>query len=361
MESFKQNEEARKESGELSIRDLILKLIDWIRYLWKKKVVIVLFGLLGAGLGILYSYIKKPLYIAELTFVVEDSKSGPLGAYAGIASQFGIDLGGSSSNGAFSGDNILALLKSRLLIERALLFGRINDNGKQVTLADWYIKYNDLEEKWKNKPELKDLHFPVNSDRSNFTLQQDSILNTIQKKIENDYLLVEKTDKKLSFISVTCSTTDELFSKLFTEKLVHEALNLYIDTKVQRNKMSVDRLQNQADSLEAMLNRKTYSAAVVQDININPAKQVAAVGVELALRDKVVLQTMYLEVVKNLELSKLAMAQETPIIQIVDTPILPLEKKRFGKLKGIIIGGFIGGLIISMWLVVRRVYKELVA
>ncbi len=55
----------------------------------------------------------------------------------------------------------------------------------------------------------------------------------------------------------------------------------------------------------------------------------ASIGSELAMRDKTVLQTMYGEVVKNLEISKIAMAQETPIIQIVDMPILPLEKTKW--------------------------------
>ena len=123
--------------------------------------------------------------------------------------------------------------------------------------------------------------------------------------------------------------------------------------------MSVDRLQSQADSLENMLNKKTYSAAVAQDINANPARQVASVGVELVLRDKMVLQTMYAEVIKNLELSKLAMAQETPVIQIIDTPILPLDRKKFGKLKGLILGTFLGGFLTIIALIIRKVYREI--
>jgi hypothetical protein len=64
-------------------------------------------------------------------------------------------------------------------------------------------------------------------------------------------------------------------------------------------------------------------------------------------------------VVKNLELSKMAMAQETPVIQEVDMPILPLEKKRFGKLKGLIIGGFFGGVLIVLFLLMKKGYSDI--
>lgn len=360
MEISKKSSADRDDNEEISLKELILKIKEWISYLWRKKFLVIAIGLVGAGLGLWYSYITDPVYSAELTFVVEDSKSSPLGAYAGIASQFGIDLGGiGGSSGAFSGDNILGLLKSRLLIEKALLSGQAVYRGKKMSLADLYIEYNELKDKWKNKLALETMHFPIGADRTLFTLQQDSILNVFQNALSEKNLKVEKPDKKLSFISVTCNSTNEMFAKLFTEKLVAVALDLYIDTKTQRNKINVDRLQQQADSLEGMLNKKTYSAAQAQDLNTNPARQLASVGVELALRDKMVLQTMYAEVIKNLELSKLAMAQETPVIQVVDTPILPLDKKKFGRLKGLILGGFLGGFLTVIALIIRKVYREI--
>jgi uncharacterized protein involved in exopolysaccharide biosynthesis len=94
---------------------------------------------------------------------------------------------------------------------------------------------------------------------------------------------------------------------------------------------------------------------------MNPARQVAGVNTELQTRDKMVLQTMYTEVIKNLELSKMTMAQETPIMQIIDKPMLPLEKDRLGKLKAMIIGGFIlsflAVLVIFTRLLVKGVMK----
>lgn len=342
---------------EISLKDLIIKTRNWIAYLLGKWKIIVPVGLLGGALGFTYAYFQEPNYQAELTFVLEDSKSNPLGAYAGIASQFGIDLGAGSSSGVFTGDNIIEFLKSRLMIEKTLL-SPVTINGKEQSIAELYITSEKLRKAYNQKPALKDIQFPVQADRKKFSLLQDSILSDLHKRILKKNLSVARPDKKLSFISVKCLSPSDVFSKVFTERLVVEATDFYIETKTKRSKKNVDKLQAKADSIETLLNQKTYSAAYAQDLNQNPVKRVATVGLEMANRDKMVLQTMYGEVVKNLELSKMTMAQETPLIQIVDTPSLPLEKKKFGKLKGLIIGGFLAGFLILIWLIVKRIYRD---
>jgi uncharacterized protein involved in exopolysaccharide biosynthesis len=51
--------------------------------------------------------------------------------------------------------------------------------------------------------------------------------------------------------------------------------------------------------------------------------------------------------------------KETPLIQIIDRPILPLKKEKLGKSKGILLGGFLAGFFVVLGLIVRRVFKEL--
>lgn len=354
MESTNPN--SSHQQDEISLKELILKIQKWVKYLRNRWLIILIGGGIGAGLGLAYALIKKPVYIAELTFVLEDSKSSPFGGYASVASQFGIDLGGASSSGVFSGDNILEFLKSRLMVEKTLLSPLIYKENLQ-SLADYYIEMNDLRASWSEDSLLKNTHFPIGPDRKDFSLQQDSILNSIYTGITKKNLKVTKPDKKLSFISVECTTKDEVFSKAFTERLVKEAIDFYVQTKTQRSKITVNTLQQKADSLESLLNRKTYTAAASQDMNLNPARSMAGVRTELVVRDKVVLQTMYAEVVKNLELSRMAMAQEIPIIQIVDTPILPLKKEKLSKSKGIVLGGFAGSFLTVIILLITRIYR----
>ena len=70
-------------------------------------------------------------------------------------------------------------------------------------------------------------------------------------------------------------------------------------------------------------------------------------------------QSLLSEVVKQSELDKVTLRKETPLIQIIDRPILPLAKERFGKAKGIVMGGFLAGFLMVLGLIIRRIFKQI--
>ncbi|OYZ43456.1 MAG: hypothetical protein B7Y19_09715, partial [Sphingobacteriales bacterium 24-40-4] len=115
-----------------------------------------------------------------------------------------------------------------------------------------------------------------------------------------------------------------------------------------------------ADSIGLLLNKKTYSASEANSVmlDVNPAYPTANVGLELKQRDKLVLQTIYAEIVKNLEISRTMLIQETPTFQIVDEPELPLKKNRTGYLVSIIYGGLITGIAGALYLLLSRKQVE---
>jgi hypothetical protein len=347
---------------EVSLKQMILKFREWYRYLLTRWLVIGVFCALGGVLGFLYGMFNKPKYAGELTFVLEDGAkggSGGLASVAGLASQMGISLGGGASIGVFSSDNILEFLKTRLMVEKSLL-SPIKINGKEISLADFYIDISGLREQWEDDPKMKGkaFHFPPSEKRGQFSREEDSVLFVLYKEIVKKDLTVNKPDKKTSFISVKTVSPSEVFAKAFTERLVKVAIDFYVDTKVQRSRNSVNVLQAKADSILELMNQKAYSAAETQDLNQNPIRQIARVKSDLVTRDKTVLQAVYAEVLKNLEMSKLSMSQEMPIIQIVDTPIMPLKKEGFRKLVGAALGVFIFGFLTVFILIIRKMISD---
>lgn len=358
MQESYQKFDTAEQSEEISLKEVILKGLEIGKYLVRNWVVILIISLLGAGVGLITAFVKKPTYVADLTFVLEDTKSNPLSSYAGIASQFGIDLGGGGGMGLFTGENILGFLKSRLMVEKALISPVRNSNNQLQSLADLYIDTYEMRKDWKGKADLANISIPYNKDRAAFSLQQDSILLIIYNKILKNNLDVSKPDKKINIIDAKCTSKSELFSLTFIERLVKEATDFYVATKTKRALANVEKLEFKADSLEKLLNQKTYDVAARQDINMNAARRVVGVGAEVAGRDKMVLQTVYGEVVKNLELSRMTMSQETPIFQVVDVPILPLEKEKLSKTKGLLIGAILGGILAVVGLIGIHIYKE---
>jgi uncharacterized protein involved in exopolysaccharide biosynthesis len=63
------------------------------------------------------------------------------------------------------------------------------------------------------------------------------------------------------------------------------------------------------------------------------------------------------QLIANLEISKVALRKETPLIQIIDQPILPLEIEKVGKIKGLVLGGIIGAFLVILALTVKYIYK----
>jgi uncharacterized protein involved in exopolysaccharide biosynthesis len=324
-------------SDEISFAEIKIKIKSWLAYLKQYWLKFLLIGLIGGVLGFLYAYILPKNYKAKLSFVVEEGKS-TTGGLASLAGQFGIDLGTASGSGLLSGENLLLFLKSTSLTKDVLLTPY--DTARNYSLADKYADVYQLKEKWlKNKIINKQVNFPVKS-KELFTRQQDSLLADIVENILKKAILVERPEKKATFITVETNLRDELLSKFYCERLVQKAIDRYVQSKIKRLKINVDRLQLRSDSIESVLNNKTYKSAFDQErvLDVNPGSRTATVNAEVSTRDKMMLTTIYGEVIKNLEIAKVQLNQETPTIQIVDDVTLPLKKVKPNTLFWILAG-----------------------
>ncbi|MBD1392325.1 Wzz/FepE/Etk N-terminal domain-containing protein [Mucilaginibacter glaciei] len=345
-------------TDEVSLKDIILKIIRFVKYLLTCWKLILLAAVLGCCLGLGYSFLKKTVYKAELSFALEDDKaSGNLGSAIGLASQFGIDLNG-GVGGAFSGDNLIELIKSRSMVERTLL-SKVNVNGNTQTLANLYIDFNNYRKKWSNEANLSNITFSPDGDRSKFTLQQDSVLGVFYRDITKYNLTVTKVDKKLSIITVDVNSKNEFFSKYFTEILVATVSDFFVKTKTKKSVQNVAILQRQTDSVRKELNAAINGVASSVDVNpnANPSLQILRAPSQRRQVDVQANQAILTQLVANLEVSKVSLRKETPLIQIIDTPILPLEEVKTGKLKGAIIGGFLGVFILVVILISKKFYR----
>jgi len=350
------------DNDEISLKELIQKIQEWIAYLKTQWKLIIGIAALGAIIGFVYASFQKPNYLATTTFVLEEDKGGGgLGGAMGLASSFGFDLGG-GGGGLFTSSNIIELMKSRLVVEKTLL-NPVQVAGKEISLADYYIQINELKEGWAKKPALANINFPVNADRSKFSLQQDSILQTISAGLTKNNLVIAQKDKKVSIISLTVKTESELFSKLFCEQLLKETSDFYIETKSKKSRLNVDILQHQADSIRAELNSAITGVATASDnvYNLNPAFNVKSAPSKRRQVDVQANTAILTQLVAQLELSKVSLRKETPLVQLIDRPILPLEKDKVGRLKSLVLGGFLAGFLTMLYLVFGQLYRKMLA
>ncbi|WP_207423999.1 lipopolysaccharide biosynthesis protein [Desertivirga brevis] len=317
---------------EISLRDVFTKIRRWYIYLLAHWKLLFSVSIIGLILGYLYAEFKSPKFTAVCTFVLEDAgTNGGLGEYLGLASMIGVDLGGGKSSGIFQGENIFELYRSRRMIKKTLL-SSVSFKKHEALLIDRYIKFNKLNNKWQKKSYPENIQFNIPENK--FTLAHDSIINEIVKDITKNYLKVEKPDKKLSIISVKVTSIDELFAKSFTNKLVENVNQFYIETKTKTSLENVKLLQKQADSVRRILNTSIRATALAMDVNPSPNAALLSLRVP-AQHKQIDVQSssaIYAEVAKNLEIAKISLRKATPLIQIIDEPVLPLDKERPSKI-----------------------------
>ncbi|WP_421941607.1 Wzz/FepE/Etk N-terminal domain-containing protein [Pedobacter sp.] len=352
---------------EISLRDLVLKVRTLIFYLWSKWLIIGIISLIGGTIGFFYAKSKPQLFIASTTFVLEDEKSGKnLGNLAGLASMAGVDIG--SGGGIFQSDNIFQLYKSRTMLTKTLLT-MVEIDGKKELLVDRYISFNQLRTNWAQKPELLQLKFSENDVKDTVskvknTRLRDSILGVIVTNINNNNLIVDKVDKNLNAIQVDIKAADENFAKCFNDELVKNVNEFYISTKTQKTLQNVKILQHKADSVKAVMHGAIYAAVAINDAtpNLNPTRQVQRVApVQRAQFSAETNRAILTEMVKNLELTKMSLLKETPLIQVIDEPIYPLPVKAVSK-KIYLILGIIGGAFFSILvLTINILYKKIIS
>ncbi|OXB22901.1 lipopolysaccharide biosynthesis protein [Flavobacterium tructae] len=349
------------ENDQISLKELLEKISEWYNYLLSRWKIIIGIAFLGAVFGLTYSLIKKPIYTATLSFALEDEKSGGggIGSALGLASSLGLDLG-SGGGSIFVGSNLTELFKSRSMVEKTLL-SPVKINNKVISLAEMYIQNNEWRKKWKDNSKLAKIEFLPNKDRKLFSRMHDSILGEIYGDLSKEALTVAQKDKKISIINIDVSSTNELFSKYFCEALAKEVGMFYVQSKSKKARLNMSILERQVDSIQGELNGAIRGVAVANDntFMLNPALNVRRAP---SVRRQVDVQAntaILTELIKQSELAKVTLRKETPLIQVIDKPILPLKREKFGKIKGIVFGGTIAFILVTIFLILRRILRNI--
>lgn len=352
------NSGTKEKSEEISLRDILLKLQEWTKYLVGKWKWITLFAIIGILLGLTHAFLTKPQYTATITFVTDTKgQSSAMSAYAGLAAQFGINMGGSgATNDLFNSDNIVDLMKTRLILQKTLLTP-VTVKGKQTLFINWYAS---IEKTLRKKyPSWDTLSFDPPAGIApggsyTFNRVQNTAIETV-----GDFIRGDLVNKNNPIMEVSFTSPDELFSQKFLETLIQNMGQFYIATKTKRARENVAILQKQLDSVRNQLYGAMGSVASFQDLNPNLVRDLPRVQQQKSSLKVGVNSAIYQQLVTGLEAAKMTLLRETPLFEIIDEPVLPLEEKKSNKVKWAIAGALLGIFLSAGWLLMRRIYKEI--
>lgn len=340
------------DNDEISFSEILHYLKSTVIYIFSKWRVLTITLIVSMTLGYFYSKSKPLEYKATLIFAIDGDK-GSSSSAIGLASQFSLDLG-QNGTGTFEGSNLIELMKSRSIVEKTLL-DTVTENGKIKTLAQYFLDINHISV-LDEKQNL--IQYKINEDRTSYTIKKDSLLEQLYVKIISNNLFIKQM-KKVSFLSIEFISNNEIFSKFFCEKIAFQVSKFYTETKSKKARINVEILQKQADSIRTELNLAISGVASANDnvFNLNPSVNVKRTAASKRQVDVQFNTAILTQLISNLELAKVNLRKETPLIQIIDKPILPLEKIKVSKSKTMLSFAFIAIFINILILLILK-YKK---
>lgn len=352
------------EEEELTLRDIVVRVREYwseLKRSWRTLALICLPFLVWQGY---MWYTSKPTYQTKLTFMVDDDSGGGGGILGSILGGFGL-AGGSDNN-----DKILELARSMRIIRQAL-FQKTEINGQTDYLANHFIRLQNLhEEEWSKKPKnpgqpaLKGFVFSHDSVEQ-FTRLENTALKSLYGMLvgseESRPLFGARDNADSGVMTFTLSTRSEALTIALLRAIFDQLSDFYVNASTEKQQETYEIIRAKSDSLRRLLSGTEFRAAQFKEQNNLLLRPTDQLPTERLARDKAMLNLMYGESVKNLELADFALRNKVPYIQAIDLPIPPLTAAPYGKKKALGLGLGLGLVIGSLFVIGRKMVRDQMA
>jgi uncharacterized protein involved in exopolysaccharide biosynthesis len=317
---------------EEKFKDLVEKLKPYFSRLWLNRKKIIYINIIVLVLTLLYLiFMTKPYFQSTVTILPEyGSKSNMLSQLSGLASLAGVKVGDSAPTELYQN-----IITSETVLQEVIYSKyKTNEYPDSVNLIKYFeIKVDD------NNPELKK--------RKEFLLLYESLL---QNRIATN------VDRMTKILNVTVSMPEAQLSADVANNLV-KALDLYIRT--QRKSYATEqsfyiekRTQQVKDSL-SFAEDKLKSFREQNRITSQSPNLLLEQG--RLLRNIEILQTVYIELTKQLEIAKIDQIKDAPVLNVKEFAKSPIKKAGPRRASTLVTFMFLSLLISSVYFLFKDV------
>lgn len=300
---------------------------------------------LSIGAGIYYTTWQKPKFKSHLTFILNDNRENDQGNFLSIAARFGL-TSINSGNNIFAGNNLAEIIKSRRIIENVLL-STDTFNNRPYRLIEYFLEISNY-----RTPTIKDIHYPVDLHKGDFSYRQDSLLYEVFLEFRKKYVEVKRPNKVLDIYEVSVTSGVEKFTKLFTERIVGYTYNYYGEIRTSKTKNILDVFEQRSALMKASRDYAIGSEGPIQDENLNPVQSSANAQLAQKKLNSQIYQAAYNALFSNMQLARLDYLKKTPLMQIIDGADYPMEEIKLRRNSAILLFPFfsLSLFIFILWL-----------
>lgn len=339
------NHQTVETDTELSLREMLKKIMSYFSYLKSKWFWILVAMVVGLFIGLIYSKVgNRTEYIAQIKFLVNGGiKQEVPNPLLGLVTQTNTNSGNSASD-IFESLDITAIMTSPQIIERTLL-SKISYNKNTDYVINFYINYK--------KKEKGILGNSTYADYALFSGKRDSLdvkQNVYLRSIIGDFTTNLKVERAFNgILTGTFKASDPNFPKYFLEKLIEVTSKFYIYTKTAGTLQNIRILEHQADSIRNLMSKSIASSASSADSDPNAIRpNTVKVSYQKKQIDNSVLQSTYSTLASSIVATRIELGKQTPFIQIYERPIFPLIETSGSNVKLNLLKFGFGFIIISL-------------
>jgi hypothetical protein len=345
-----------QDGDEITLKELILKIKEYTSEIIKRWYVPAFFALLFSAYMLYQAFKDKPIYKAELTYMVNEADKSGMGGLGSLLGAFGAGTVGKSSP-----DMINELARSERIVNTSL-FAKYTIDGVDDYFANHFIRIYELHKNWeKDTTGLPGFTFKRGNFEA-FTRLENKALNSIHD------ILIGKTgkfnpsfDKKSGIMKMTFESPNEALSIFFTRKIFVDLGDFYVNSTTERERTNYMTLKAQQDSVFALLKSKGESAASFGDFQRGLLFESDKFKGQMLRQESQVAGAVYTELMKQFAVADYALRNNTPFISPIDLPKEPLEPTKKSKKMAVIIGVFGGVFLGSLLIIFRRIYLNAMA
>lgn len=333
----------------IATKNLVLK--NW----W----IILLITAIGTGIGY---YVdaeknKRIQYLAKIVFSISGASGGQdMGGFGSLLGMSGAGQGGDA--GLFRGENLFYVIKTRPVLERALLSTVTLSNGKKEKFVNYYLDSTYLrQDEWASfLPEWMNVRITHNR-RDSMTKVERQVFDGVLYRVKDREIKILQPDIKTAFYDLTVSMENEQVSKTFAELLLTTIERVYQETQTRKSREMMGIMQRRVDSLGRVLNRTESSLARTVVINTDAVAPTAKVEEGRLTRSNTFVSSLYLEASRSLENLRMSIVKEAPLFTIIEPAVLPLETRLFTR-ENTKFGAMLGLIVAIIFVLAKQTYGE---
>ena len=300
--------------------------------------------LLSGIFAVAYSYTLKEEFKSEGKILPEiQGKSGSLGQFAGLAALAGVDMSTSGGADAVRPDLYPDVLKSTPFFLRLFQEKITDKDNKQMTFQAFYNS-KVLDGKI-SKNDQNNL-FPNSLNYISLSRQTESNIVDLKQRIVCSY------DKKLGIIVITVKMPDPVVAANVTRFSMDFLTDYIIDYRTEKQKRDLDFLEDRLQFAKGKyFNSQSKKASYTDKMPLNALRlQSADLQRERIEAQYKTSSSFYNSLLQKYEEAKLKIQQETPVIKVLEPPVVANFKSE-PKRSSILMFGIILGIVFSLMFV----------